>query len=299
MVRAFCVVASTIGLFLVTAPQAFADSPTGSSYRQAVQQAYDLILNAKPTETAPGAQAAGVLRSATGRTQPEILADLLARPPDYEDARARLQDLISALDQPATTDDPALAQQRLHEVMSQSRYDALHRPPSPLDLVVQWVRDRITELLRALFGGSGGPRLPELLLYIVGAAILLVLAVIVFLSTRGRFMQTSVASMPAAPRATADYFDEADRLASRGDRVGAIRALCAGVAAALSGEQTWEGSPLTVREIFQHASDHQSLQPLLMPFEAAVYGGRDVDKATYERAAQVAATYRQPAARAA
>jgi hypothetical protein len=71
--------------------------------------------------------------------------------------------------------------------------------------------------------------------------------------------------------------------------------LCAGVAATLAGEHTWVGSPLTVREIFHGAPDPARLRPLLIPFEAAVYGGRDVDAATYERAAQVAAPYRVPA----
>ena len=35
-------------------------------------------------------------------------------------------------------------------------------------------------------------------------------------------------------------------------------------------------------------------RPLLAPFEAAVYGGRDVDVATYERAVRAAAPFRQP-----
>ncbi len=76
----------------------------------------------------------------------------------------------------------------------------------------------------------------------------------------------------------------------------AIRALCAGVAATLAGERTWAGSPLTVREIFQRAPDPASLRPLLLPFEAAVYGGRDVDEHTYQLAAAVAAKFRAPAA---
>jgi hypothetical protein len=32
--------------------------------------------------------------------------------------------------------------------------------------------------------------------------------------------------------------------------------------------------------------------PLLQPFEGAVYGGREVDAATFERAASVAAPFR-------
>jgi hypothetical protein len=54
-----------------------------------------------------------------------------------------------------------------------------------------------------------------------------------------------------------------------------------------------------VREIFQRAPDHATLRPLLLPFEAAVYGGREVDEAAYQRAAQVAAPYRQKVAEAA
>ena len=116
-----------------------------------------------------------------------------------------------------------------------------------------------------------------------------------FRSVRGRLTESLIAHQPSGPRAPADYFAEADRLAAKGDHVGAIRALCAGVAATLAGERTWEGSPLTVREIFQRAPDPARLRPLLKPFEAAIYGGRDVDAATYAQAAQVAAPFRRPA----
>ncbi len=47
-----------------------------------------------------------------------------------------------------------------------------------------------------------------------------------------------------------------------------------------------------MREIFQRAPDYATLRPLLLPFEAAVYGGREVDRATYERAAAVAGGFR-------
>ena len=76
--------------------------------------------------------------------------------------------------------------------------------------------------------------------------------------------------------------------------MGAIRALCAGVAGTISGEHTWAGSPLTVREIFSRTKDSARLRPLLLPFEAAVYGGRDVDTATYARAELAAAPFRKP-----
>ena len=60
---------------------------------------------------------------------PEILSDLKARPPLYEYATIRLTALLTALEKQVSTADPQLAQQRLHDVLSMSRYDALHRPP--------------------------------------------------------------------------------------------------------------------------------------------------------------------------
>ena len=267
-------------------------------YAEAVQRAYDLIQNASPQDASPATAAVQVLTESTGNTQPEILSDLKARPPLYDDARARLSSLLAALLQPRTTSDPSLAAQRLQEVMSMSRYDALHRPPSLIDRFTQWVQDRITALLRLLFGNRAGPQAPLWWYYAVGMAVVAALVFLVVRASRGRFAQAR--SLPVGdPRPPADFFDEADRLVAAGDRVGAIRALCAGVAATLAGERTWEGSPLTVREIFMRAPDFSSLRALLVPFEAAVYGGRDVDAATYATAARVAAAFRQPAQEAA
>jgi hypothetical protein len=278
---------------MASAITAAADPSPTPTYAEAAQRALDIIQTASPADTRPAAAALEVLISGTSDSQPEIANDLRARPPLYEDARQRLSALLTALGQPATTGDPALAQRRLHDVMSQSRYDPLHRPPSLLDRFAQWVQDRITALLRLLFGSRGGAQAPALWFDAAGIATLLAIVFIVFRAARGRFSQ-SISVVPGGPRPPADFFAEADRLAAQGDRVRAIRALCAGVAATLAGERTWEGSPLTVREIFQRAPDPASLRPLLLPFEAAVYGGREVDQATYERAAQVAAPFRQP-----
>ena len=276
-----------------TAATASADPPPNPTYVQAVQQAYDIVNLAAPSDPRPAAQAVKVLINGTGATQPEVIDDLQARPPLYDDARARLSALLTALGQPVTTADPGLAQQRLHQVMSQSRYDALHRPPSAFDRFVQWVQDRIAQLLRLLFGPRGGGQpAVQVWLYVVAFAVIAATIFFVVRAARGRFSQTASLS-PEGPRPPADFFAEADRLAAKGDRVGAIRALCAGVAATLAGARSWEGSPLTVREIFQRAPDAQGLRPLLSPFEAAVYGGRPVDQATYERAAHVAAPFRE------
>ena len=265
------------------------------AYRQAVETAYTLIKDATSNDPNLASRALVALEAGTGQTQPEIIAELKLRPPDLRDASNRLKSLLDALDHPATTADPALAQQRLHDVLAMHRYDALHRPPSLLDRFFQWFSDRLNELLRFLAGGGGaGPTLLAWLVYAVAAVAVAGAAVLVFQSTRGRFGQGAIMGGPSGPRAPADYFAEADRFAAAGDRFRAIRALCAGVAATLAGERTWEGSPLTVREIFQHAPDPIRLRPLLDPFEAAVYGGRDVDVATYELAARVAAPFRQP-----
>src|SRR5258708_14838139 len=148
-----------------------ADPAPPPTYRQAVEDAYNLIRGAAPNDVTSALKAVGALEAGTGPTQPEILADLERRPPDYQDAKARLLSLLAALDQPAGTTDPELAQQRLHDVLAMHRYDALHRPPSPLDRFVQWVRDRFDQLLRLLFGG-GGPQAPGWLFYPAGAAVL-------------------------------------------------------------------------------------------------------------------------------
>jgi hypothetical protein len=272
---------------------AVAAAPAPDPYRQAVQDAYDLVNVASPDDTTRR-QAIAKLEAGTGTSQPEILDALRRQPADYGDAKARMKALLAALDQPADTSNPELAKQRLHEVLAQPRYDALHRPPSLVDRFLQGAGDLVRRALRLLFGGSGGLLAPNWVFYTAGATVLVAVAIIVFRSVRRRFDEGVLTHQPPGPRAPADYFAEADRLAAEGDRVGAIRALCAGVAATLSGEQTWVGSPLTVREIFQHASEPARLLPLLTPFEAAVYGGREVDAATYERAAQVAAPFRGP-----
>jgi hypothetical protein len=278
----------------LTAVPASADSTAADSYRQSVQDAFDLVKGAAPSD-ASRLHAITVLEAGTGSSQPEILRDLRRQPPDFEDARARMLALLNALAQPAGTADPQLAQQRLHDVLALHRYDGLRGSPSLLDRFEQWVRDLIRRLPSLRWGAGSGPPILAWFFYLAGAAVLAGVVFVVFRSARGRFGRGVSADRPDGPRAPADYFAEADRLAAEGDRVGAIRALCAGVAATLSGEQTWVGSPLTVREIFQGAADPARLHPLLLPFEAAVYGGRDVDAPTYERAAQVAAPYRVPA----
>ena len=296
VVIALTAAALAVGLHVLSTSAAGAQSP--SAYKQAVEDTLAIVSSAQPGDIDAAKRAVATLQAGTGQTQPEILQDLQARPPDFADAKARLQVLLDALGDPATTADPQQAQQQLHQVLSMHRYDALHQPPTLLDRIGQWIQDRINDILRLLFGGSGKALggIPALYYYLIGVILVIAAAVVIFLSSRGRLAAEAGTRASGGPRAPADYFAEADRLASAGDRVGAIRALCAGVAATLTGEQSWTGSPLTVREIFQHASDPARLRPLLLPFEAAVYGGRDVDAKTYERADLAAAPFKKPAA---
>lgn len=288
----------TLTLAAAGAISALADSPSPSTYRQAVDQAYGIVTNARPNDTNAARNAIDVLVAGTGDTQPEIITDLRSTPPDFQDAAVRLKALHDALGNPATTTDPALANQQLHDVMAMHRYDSLHRPPSILDRFLQWVTDRINDILRFLFGrhgsgGAGGLPVPDIFFYALGAIVLAVIVFFILRAARGHVRDGNISIGADGPHAPADYFAEADRLAAAADYVGAIRALCAGVAATLAGERTWEGSPLTVREIFSRAPDPAHLRPLLLPFEAAIYGGREVDAQTYQRAAQVAAPFRK------
>ena len=284
-----------LALVIATPATAAAAGPNPADYRRAVEAAYNLVVGAHGNDTSTARQAIGILVVGTGQTQPEIVAALQRNPPDFVDAAGRLHALLGAIDHPAAAPDPTQAQQQLNNVLSMHRYDALHRPPSLLDRFFQWVTDRINDVLRLLFGRRGGGLpVPDWVFYALGVVAVAVIALVVFRATRGRFTEGVTAGGPDGPRASADYFAEADRFAAAGDRVRAIRALCAGVAATLAGERTWEGSPLTVREIFLRAPDPSGLRPLLIPFEAAVYGGREVDVATYERASQVAARFRHP-----
>lgn len=292
--RVLAMASLALALAIMSPAQAAADTTNPADFKQAVQDTLTLVRDALPKDTGTAQRAVTVLEAGTGLTQREIVADLEASPPDFADAIARLQALLQVLGNPADTSDPAQAQQRLRDVMAMHRYDALHQPQTWLDRLRQWFTDRINDLVNTFRRESGSLPLPSWVYYVFGAIVVAIVAVLIFSSTRGRFAESSTAGSPSGPRAPADYFNEADRLAAAGDRTGAIRALCAGVAATLAGERTWEGSPLTVREIFQRASDPASLRPLLAPFEAAVYGGRDVDRSTYQRALQVAAPFRKP-----
>jgi hypothetical protein len=262
------------------------------TYRDAVRQAHAIVAEGQRThDPAAGEMAARTLAGPVGDTQPEILADLRHQPPDLADASTRLAALEGALGSPADAADPAGAGRKLHRILAMPRYNAMRAAPSPLDEAVAWVLRRLSEFLSALRFGGGGRTVLAILLLAAAVAIILIAGLVVR-DARAR-RRERIGDARSARELAADRFAEADRRAAAGDYVGALRALAGGVSSALGGEGAWEASPLTVREIFRRADRPEALRPLLLPFEAAVYGHRSPDAGVYDGAAEAAAPYRQ------
>jgi hypothetical protein len=263
-------------------------------YVTAVHRALTLVQFAERGDAPSRLQAISVLTQATGKAQPEILADLRADPPRLVDADQRLQALFTALQSRVDTPDPTLAAQRLHRILSSSRYAGLTTGPSLLDQIEQAIGDLIQRWLLWLGIQSTSLGIPILLLIALAIAVIAVIVVRSALSPIGR--QAKRRPMTAADRAATDFFPEADRLAAAGDYRAALRMLAAGVAVRLSDEHSWNRSPLTVRELFARSPRADTLRPLLLSFEEGIYGHRPVDAAAYARAAAAADPYRRQVA---
>jgi hypothetical protein len=227
--------------------------------------------------------------------QPEILADLERTPPDLGDADQRLSALLAALRSRADTANPALAQSALDHVLAMPRYAQAAQGPPWWQRALIWLLQQIGRLLSSL--GAGRLVIPAPVW--LGAALLVLFVVVALLvrSALSRAANDRARRQPGSGYApSVDFFSIADGYAAEGDYTRAVRALAGGVAMALSGQHAWDSSPLTVRELFQRAPDPQRLRPLLLPFEAAVYGHRLPDAQSYGRAVEAAAPFRRAAA---
>jgi hypothetical protein len=262
-----------------------------SAYADSVDRALQTINRSPGDNPEVARQAANELESGTGQSQREILDDLRASPPMVADARARLTALSHAARSPAFTPEPRRAASALHDILSQPRYSGLNASPSLTDRLGYLALALLVWLLQ--LGGVGG--LSLVLWAILGAGALCLAAMLFFLlrALRGRARREVSLSATSLEQAARDRFAEADRLAAAGDLTAAVRSLAGAVAAALGDERDWERSPLTVREIFARAPEPPALRPLLVVFEAAVYGASPPDAADYAGAAAAAAPFRR------
>jgi hypothetical protein len=274
-----------------------ASATQADDYTNAIHRALTLVQFAERGDTPSILQALQVLATAPGPSQPEILHDLAAQPPNLTDADQRLQALYSALQARVDTPDPARASQQLNSVLSMPRYVGLASGPSLLDRIVRTVITAVGNFLRWL--GVGNLHLNVPLWIWVGLAALIILGIIVWpiRSTLGRGGREAVPRRtPSAVRPSFDFFGEADRLAAAGNFLGAIQALAGGVTIRISGERAWDRSPYTVRELFQRTEQPELLRPLLRSFEEASYGHRAPDRPMYAQALEAAQRYRRTAA---
>ena len=263
----------------------------GGGYADSVDRALEILRAAPADDRTAARRAAEVLEAGTGQSQPEILTDLRRDPPDVPDARDRLSALSQAARSPAFAPEPGKARRAVHDILAQPRYAALRQGPSLADLIK-------TELIRVvvlLLGLAVGAVAGGLWTALAAAGVVVLAAAVVAVGRYARWFERPQARLPRGAAGGAgrrDRFLEADRLAAAGDYAGAIRELAGGVAVTLGDELTWEASPLTVRELFSRASSPASLRPLLLAFEAAVYGARPPDRDSYQRAEAAAAPFR-------
>jgi hypothetical protein len=274
-----------------------ASASPADDYTTAVHRGLTLVQFAERGDQPSVQQAIDVLVQGTGRSQPEILRDLRQSPPDLVDADQRLQALYTALQARVDTPDPARAGQQLQNILSQPRYSGLSAGPSLPEQILGFIVDRIGDFLSWAGVDNLHLNIPVWLWLTFGLVVvigILVWLIRALLSRGGREARMRANTSTARPRL--DFFADADRLAAAQDYAAAIRALAGGVSVRLRGEQAWEHSPFTVRELFQQAERAERLRSLLLSFEEASYGHRTPDAAAYARAAEAAAPYRQAAA---
>jgi hypothetical protein len=283
-------------LLLAVVATALASPAAGAAdrgYILAAEQARSYVEEGLHGRPDAARQALLALQAGTGSTQPAILADLRHDPPDYADADQRLNALVAALDRPGDVANPAQANSSLHQILSESRYSALHGQQSLWDRFWNWFFTQLLGWLATLPLGSLPGWVPWTALAVLGV---LTAGVALLIARTGwtRATRSLEAAREDAPAHARDRFAEADAAAARGEWTAALRSLVAGVATNLSGQPYWESSPLTVRELFRSSGELDRLRPLLLAFERAVYGGQPLDEGEYRKLEVLAAPHRVP-----
>ena len=263
------------------------------SYALAVEEAHSLVKEGLNGRGDAAPRAREVLVKGTGETQPEILADLQHNPPNYADADKRLSAVAAALGRPGDVNDPAQAGTSLHQILAMDRYHGLRAGQSLWDRFWNWVFTQLFGWLAGL-NLAGVPTWFWLTLVGIAAGVAAMVAGLIVRTGWTRAGKSLEALPESAPLVhAADRFAAADAAAARQDYAAALRALVAGVATHLSGRPYWETSPLTVRELFRSSGRLEQLRPLLLDFERAVYGGREIGEEAYRQAETIAQPYRQ------
>jgi hypothetical protein len=266
-------------------------------YTNAIHRALTLVQFAERGDTPSAPQALQVLATAPGPSQPEILHDLGADPPNLTDADQRLQALYTALQARVDTPDPERARQQLNSVLSMPRYVGLASGASFVDRILEAVASGLGRFFGWLGLGNFHPNIPLWIWLALAAVIILGIIAWPIRGTLSRGGREAVPrATPSTVRPSVDFFAEADRLAAGGDFLGAIQALAGGVTVRISGERAWDRSPFTVRELFARTEDPELLRPLLRSFEEASYGRRPPDRPMYAQAVEAAQRYRRTAA---
>ncbi len=274
-----------------------ASADTGSDLR-VLSRVRAICDGAPPGDTAAARQAVAVLSQGLAESQPELDAYLTAVPPDFQSASDRIGALEAALQRPVSTSAPGKADADLKSILADPRYQV--NGPSIFDRIWAWLIRQLERLLSLIQVGTSGASLAQLVEAALAGLVVLVAAVFLVRSLLGRFRRRAEPAPPSPVRRPAsDWFAEADHLATAGDLAAALRALTMAVATRVGGEDAWDRSPLTVRELFGKASMLSRLRPLVVPFEAVVYGHRLPDAQTYAAAAAAAMPFRDPSRQAA
>src|SRR2546425_3136357 len=194
-----------------------ASASQADDYTNAIHRALTLVQFAERGDTPSILQALQVLATAPGPSQPEILHDLGAQPPDLTDADQRLQALYTALQARVDTPDPERASQQLNGVLSMPRYVGLASGPSIVERILDTVTTALGRFLRWL--GLGSLHLGIPLWVWLALAALFILGIIIWpiRGTLGRGGREAVPRpAPSAVHPPVDFFAEAGPMAAGG-----------------------------------------------------------------------------------
>lgn len=284
--------AGALAALAVAVPGAISAGAADHSYEEAIVATRGLVKEAINGSRDRIPDAIRTLENGTGSTQPEILADLRATPPDLQDADIRLAAAEAALNRPGDAGDPAVARQQVHRIIGLPRYDSMRGSRSLWDRFVAWFVQQIAALLFYLVTNAD---ISLQLLFAVVAGLLMIVAIAGFLIVRTNWTRGAGAltlRQDERRAAVRDRFAAADRLARDGDFTEGLHELVAGVAGEVGNRPFWDSSPLTVRELFAGKGLLEELEPLLAPFEASVYGRRRVTPAEFAAALAAASRFR-------